>query len=90
MDPNGILEPGPIAAGADLTRHKQLTYNRAPVLEGKGYRTIPTPLEGRPLHASILLKPGETTLSNEEAAMLSELLQYYRMLNPNYVKPPKK
>ena len=90
MDPNGMLEPGPIAAGADITRHKQLTYSTAPELVGIGYTTIPTPLGGRPLHASILLKPGETTLSPEEAKLLSELLQQNRMLNPNYVKPPKK
>jgi hypothetical protein len=88
MDPNGVFSPEAIAVINNL-KNRQLTYNTAPVLNGKGYESIPTPLPGQPLHASILLKPGETTLSPEEAELLSKLLQQNRTLNPNFVKPVK-
>jgi hypothetical protein len=86
---NRKLQPGEIAAGADLIDHRKLSYSTAPELEAIGYKTIPTPLAGRPLHASILLKPCETTLSPEEAKALSDLLQQNLIQNPNYVKPVK-
>jgi hypothetical protein len=88
MDPNSKLEPGAVAAGANI-QHPNLTYSTWPELNDIGYKTIPTPLPGRPLHASILLKPGETMLSPEEAKALSDLLQQNLVPNPNYVKPVK-
>jgi hypothetical protein len=88
MDPNSMLDPGPIALGAKIP-HPRLTWTTWPELDALGYKTIPTPYDDRTLHASILLKPGETTLSIPEADKLSALLQKNIMDNPGYVKPPK-
>ena len=89
MDPNSRLDPGQIAIGADI-RNRQLSYTIAPELEALGYGTIPTPiLPKQPLHSSTLLRPGETSLSDVEAAKLNALFSQHRMLNPNFKPEPK-
>jgi hypothetical protein len=88
MDPNSRLTPEPIAIASDIP-HRQLTYTFWPDLDALGYKTIPTPYDDKLLHASILLKPGETTLSEPDAKKISALLKQNLIPNPNFVKPPK-
>jgi len=87
MDPNAGMTPGELAIAANLP-NRQITYTTAPELQAIGHRVIPAPYGDRMLHASILLRPGETALTNEEAERLSNLLGLNRMENPNFV--PKK
>lgn len=89
MDPNSLMGPEEIAAVSDFP-NRQITYTTAPELQALGYRTIPTPYGDKTLHASILLRPGDTMLSEEEASKLSALLGLNRMNNPNFVpRKPK-
>ena len=83
------MSPGQLAIAEKLP-HRQITYTTAPELQAIGHRVIPTPYGDRMLHASSLLRPGETALTNEEAENLSSLLGLNRMDNPNFVpKKPK-
>jgi hypothetical protein len=63
--------------------HENLTYTTTQELSGIGYQVQPTPTRN-PLHASILLPPGQSSLTNEQAATLSGLFAPNRVLNPNY------
>jgi RHS repeat-associated protein len=63
--------------------HENLTYTTTQELSGIGYQVQPTPT-GNLLHASILLPPGQSSLTNEQAATLSGLFAPNRVLNPNF------
>jgi RHS repeat-associated protein len=63
--------------------HENLTYTTTQELSGIGYQVQPTPTRN-PLHASILLPPGQASLTNEQAATLSGLFAPNRVPNPSY------
>ena len=61
----------------------QLSYTIVPELNGLGYRVEPTPRPlTNPLHASILLPPGEPELTDAQAATLSALFGQHIIPNP--------
>jgi hypothetical protein len=63
-------------------RHPWLTYTIVPELNGLGYQVAPTETRKNPLHASILLPPGQTELTNEQAAAMSATFARHKLLNP--------
>jgi|HubBroStandDraft_5_1064220.scaffolds.fasta_scaffold873129_2 hypothetical protein len=65
-----------------------ITYTTTGELAGLGYQVQPTPTFNNPLHASILLPPGVTSLTNDQAAALSGLFAPNRLPNPTYVPRP--
>ncbi|HEU5276971.1 MAG TPA: hypothetical protein VFU97_25160 [Xanthobacteraceae bacterium] len=62
----------------------QISYTIVPELNGLGYRLEPTPRPTNPLHATILLPPGETELSDEKAKALSSIFRIER--NPDQTR----
>jgi len=69
--------------------NRMITWTRAPQLNALGYRVVPTPIldsaKPNPLHASILLPRGQTALTEQQAEILSRLLQMHMESNPYYV-----
>jgi RHS repeat-associated protein len=76
-----------IATIADYP-HPELTYTTTGELAGLGHQVEPTPTRNNQLHSSVLLPPGVTSLSNEQAAALSALFAPNRLPNPTYTPRP--
>jgi hypothetical protein len=53
--------------------NEQISYTVLPEVKALGYRVVPTGNADNPLHASILLPPRETVLTDPKAAALSAL-----------------
>jgi hypothetical protein len=66
--------------------NSEISYTILPELLALGYRLVPTGNGRNPLHASILLRPGESELTDEQAAALSALFAQHRLPNP-YIMP---
>jgi hypothetical protein len=53
--------------------HPKISYTTVPEVGSLGYVVVPTPDPKNPLHATILLPPGQTELTPKQAAALSAL-----------------
>jgi hypothetical protein len=62
--------------------NEQISYTVLPEVKALGYRVVPTRTARNPLHASILLPPPETELTDPKAAKLSALFAPNVITNP--------
>ncbi|MBN9087822.1 MAG: hypothetical protein J0J01_13005 [Reyranella sp.] len=71
-------------AAGGYPQYRKISSTDLPSIQSLGYTVVPTPTRSNPVHVSILLPAGQTTLSGDQAGALSALFARNIETNPGY------